>query len=148
MSFTASALLVSWAAILLLAFALAGVLARVHRLEQALAGPTALPAPVGGPLPLPGVERGPVLLLFVDDGCASCEQAAADVAELEDRGAARILWRADEPDAFAALEVTATPHAVVADTDLRVVASLAVGSPARLADAVEVLDSLGRMTTP
>lgn len=142
MSFTTSALLVSWAAILLLAFALAGVLARVHRLEQALAGPAALPTPVGGPLPLPGVDHGPVLVLFVDDGCASCTQAAADVAHLEARGVARIHWRAEEPDAFAALDVTATPHAVVADADLRVVASLPVGSPARLAEAVEILGAL------
>jgi len=148
MSFTASALVVSWAAILLLAFAVAGVLARVHRLEQALAGPAVLPTPVGGPLPLAGVDHGPVLLLFVDDGCASCEQAAADVAELEARGRARIHWRTDEPDSFAALEVTATPHAVVADADLRVVASLPVGSPARLAEAVEILDALDPAATP
>jgi len=141
-TFTASALLVSWAAILLLAFAVAGLLARVYRLEQAVAGPAALPTPVGGPLPLPGVERGPVLLLFVDDGCGSCEQAAAAVADLEARDVARLLWRVDEPEAFAALEVTATPHAVVADADLRVVASLAVGSPARLAEAIEILGAL------
>lgn len=142
MSFTASALLVSWAAILLLAFALAGVLARVHRLEQALAGPEARPTPVGGPLPLPGVDEGPVLLLFVDDGCASCEQAAAELAELEERGVARIHWRADEPAAFAALSVTATPFAVVADRDLRVVASLPVGSSDRLAEAIDTLLAL------
>jgi hypothetical protein len=146
-SFTASALLVSWAAILLLAFALAGLLARVHRLEQAVAGPVALPTPVGGPLSLPGVARGPVLVLFVDDGCASCEQAAADLADLEARGAARIKWRAEDPEAFAALEVTATPHAVVADADLRVVASLGVGGPARLAEAVEILDALETAAT-
>ena len=50
MSFTASALIVSWAAILLLGFALAGVLARLHRLEQALAGPVAAPTPAGAQL--------------------------------------------------------------------------------------------------
>ena len=142
MSFTASALVVSRAAILLLGLALAGVLARVHRLELALAGPVGRPTPVGAPLPLPGIDRGPVLALFLDAGCASCEQAAAAVADLEERGAALVLWRAEDPEAFAALEVTATPFAVVADADLRVVASFPVGSPDRLAEAVETLSAL------
>jgi hypothetical protein len=138
-SFTASALLVSWAAIALLGFALAGVLARLHLLETTLTGPAVVPTPVGGPLPLPGVGRGPVLALFVDDGCRSCDQAVDGVAELEDRGLATIYWRAESPEAFAALEVTATPFAVVADADLRVVATLPVGSAARLAEAMATL---------
>lgn len=147
MSFTASALLVSWAAILLLAFALAGVLARVHRLELALAGPASLPTPVGGPLPLAGVDHGPLLVLLVDDGCASCEQAAAAVTDLEARGVALVRRRHDHPDDFAALDVTATPHAVVADAGLHVVASLPVGSPRLLAEAIETLSALERTTT-
>ena len=67
---------------------------------------------------------------------------AAAIAALVIARVAVLLWRADEPEAFAALEVTATPHAVVADADLRVVASLAVGSPARLAEAIEILGAL------
>jgi hypothetical protein len=142
MSFTASALVVSWAAIALLGFALAGVLARVHRLETALAGPDALPTPVGGPLPLPGVERGPMLALFVDDGCGSCDRAVDTVTDLEDRGLATVYWRAESPLAFAAMEVTATPFAVVADADLRVVAALPVGNAERLSEAMAALAAI------
>ena len=70
------------------------------------------------------------------------------MADLVARGAARILRRAEELDAFAALEVTATPFAVVADADLRVVASLTVGSPRRLAEAVGALAALETGPSP
>lgn len=142
MSFTGSALIVSWAAIALLGFALAGVLARVHRLELALAGGDATPASAGGPLTVRGVERGPVLVLFVDDGCASCDEAAEAVTAHGDTRSTRIVRRHDDPEAFGAMDVTATPVALVADEELRVVATIPVGSAERLDDALGLLDDL------
>lgn len=139
MSFTASALLVSWVAIALLGFALAGVLARVHRLERALGGEEAVPVSIGRRLALPGLDAGPALALFVDPGCASCDRAAATMAG-DHR--ARVVRRDDDPEAFAVLDVRATPFAVVADADLRIVTALPVGSPTRLAEAIATLDDL------
>ena len=142
MSFTASALVVSWAAIALLGFALAGVLARVHRLEAAAAGPSVAPTPVGQPLALPGLSHGPALALFVDRGCGSCDRAVDAVAHLTAGGRATVLWRDESPEAFAAMDVTVAPFTVVADADLRVVAAHPVGSAVRLADAIDTLATL------
>lgn len=86
MSLTATALLLSWVAIVLLAFALAGVLARVHRLEQRLgAGALGAPPtdtasgtgpPVGSAAPaVAGVvidDGVGAILLFADRECGSC----------------------------------------------------------------------------
>jgi hypothetical protein len=146
-SFTDSALVVSWAAIVLLGFALAGVLARVHRLEQAMAGPAPAPTPVGRPFPLPGIEEGPVLALFVDHDCRSCERAVAGVGELLDRGLATVYWREEEPEAFDAMDVPLTPYAVVADAELKVVSVQPVGSAERLAEVVATVATLAGAST-
>ncbi len=147
MTFTTSALIMSWAAIILLGFALAGVLGRVHRLEAELAGPAPLATPVGRRLPLPDIEHGPVLAVFVDRGCGSCEQAADGVADLVDRGLARVYWRDEEPEVFGIVDVPISPFAVVADADLKVVTAQPVGSAKRLAEAIAALDALDTGTS-
>lgn len=144
MSFTASALLVSWAAIAVLGLALAGVLARVHRLEEIVApGPqgadpsTALDTELSAPL-----APGPQLLVLGDRGCGPCERAAAAVADLVARQQASVMWRDEHPRAFTAFGVSATPHAVVVDDRRHVVASAPVGSPERLAEVRAEVDRL------
>jgi hypothetical protein len=141
-TFTASALILSWVAIILLGFALAGVLGRVHRLERELAGPAPLATPVGRALPLPDVEHGPLLAVFVDRGCGSCEQAADGVADLVEQGRAIVYWRDEDPEVFGAVDVPISPFAIVADADLRVVTARPVGSARRLAEVIDALDAL------
>lgn len=143
MSFTASALVVSWVAIGLLGFALAGVLARVHRLERELAGSRPAATPVGQPLPLPDVEQGPLLALFVDRDCGACERAADGVDDLVDQGRAVVYWRDEAPEVFGAVDVPISPFAIVVDDGLRVVTAQPVGSPKRLDEAIAALDGLG-----
>jgi hypothetical protein len=142
-SFTTSALVVSWVAIGLLGFALAGVLARVHRLEQDLAGPARTATPVGQPLALPDVEHGPLLALFVDRDCGACERAADGVDGLVDQGRAVVYWRDEAPEVFGAVDVPISPFAIVVDEGLRVVAAHPVGSAKRLDEAITALDGLG-----
>jgi hypothetical protein len=142
MSFTASALVLSWVVIGLLGFALAGVLARVHRLEQQAAAPQARATPVGQPLPLPDVEQGPLLALFVDRDCGACERAADGVDDLVDEGRAVVYWRDEAPEVFGTVDVPISPFAIVADERLRVVAALPVGSSKRLDEAVAALVAL------
>jgi hypothetical protein len=141
-SFTASALVLSWVAIGLLGFALAGVLARVHRLEQERSGPVPTATPVGRRLALPDVEEGPLLALFVDRDCGACERAADGVDELVEAGRAVVYWRDEAPEVFGAVDVPISPFAIVADDRLQVVAAHPVGSAKRLEEAIASLDAL------
>ncbi|XRQ13423.1 hypothetical protein ACN3XK_21815 [Actinomadura welshii] len=150
MSFQNSALLLSWAAILLLSLVVAGLVRQVHALGRG--------APAGhrtglGPPPgtaAPAFDRlGPGLVLFLDRDCGVCTDVLGAAAALEgplDRplhavfagppadGAppgARVL--ADEQDGlFADYGVPATPFAVLIGADGRVRAAEPVGSPEAL----------------
>ncbi|MCB1018246.1 MAG: hypothetical protein KDB10_24375, partial [Acidimicrobiales bacterium] len=75
MTLTATLLLLTWMALIVLGFALAGLLSRVHRLEQQVAGAAPTPAgagaggpPVGVTAPsVPGLDlEGGAVLLFAD----------------------------------------------------------------------------------
>lgn len=166
MSLTATVLVLTWIALVTLAFALAGVLARVHRLEQRLAaGPAAAPAAAGGPAvgtPAPavaGLDPGPgAILLFADRECGSCLRVLPTaVAAGQDAGLpVHVLWSGPavvtngsppgvthHPDAgaaYVAYAVTAAPWLVVVAPDGRVAASGAAGSVERAATLVAVLD--------
>lgn len=149
MSFTTSALLVSWAAIAALGLALAGVLARLHRLEEVVAGRT--PAGVAATRVDAAGSRlagllGPDtrLVLLGDRGCAPCETAAAAVTGLVTDGVGVVVWRDEHPEVFVELGVATTPYAVLLDEHRRLVRSTPVGSPERLA---ETLDDVEAMVT-
>ncbi len=165
MSLTATALVLAWIAIVTLGFALAGVLARVHRLEQRLAPATlrALgPEPsIGTPAPaVDGVELGAdtgAVLLFADRECGSCLRvlpAVADAARAAtlpvhvfwsgptaaadptERG---VVHHADAGAAYVAYGVRAAPWLVVVGPDGQVAAAGAAGSVALAAELLAVL---------
>lgn len=171
-SLTATLFVLTWAAIVTLGFALAGVLARVHRVEQALAmaGSAATGAPgTAGPAPgvvAPAVEGvdvgGGAILLFADRECASCHRVLPVIADTG-RSAGlpvHVLWSgpapttgdgldttAQHPDAgaaYAAFGVRAAPWLVVVGPDGRVAASGPAGSPDRATEVLAVIEEVDR----
>ncbi|MFN2589078.1 MAG: TlpA family protein disulfide reductase [Actinomycetota bacterium] len=87
MDFDTSVLLVTWGAILLLGFAMSGLVRQMHQLRQLVQGGT--PITVVGPRP---GERAPSpdgeawtrsgVALFVDHGCSSCDRILPEFARL------------------------------------------------------------------
>lgn len=145
MSFTTSALLLSWVAILLLALVVAGLVRQVHALGRG--------GPAGraelGPRPgtrAPAFDRlGPGLLLFLDRDCGVCSDVLAAAGALGRPTHAifsgpapgglppELAVLAGEGDGlFAEYGVPATPFAVVVGEDGRVRAAEPVGSPEAL----------------
>ncbi|MEU6038292.1 hypothetical protein ABZ801_23060 [Actinomadura sp. NPDC047616] len=145
MSFETSALLVTWAALLLLALVVAGLVRQVHALGRGAPRTTPLgPAPGS---PAPGFDRlGPGLLLFLDRDCGVCAQVLAAAGTLgrpvraifsgpapADAAPAAATVLADEHDGlFAAYRIPATPFAVLVDDTGHVRAAEPVGSPEAL----------------
>ncbi|SNR91992.1 hypothetical protein [Actinomadura mexicana] len=144
MSFQNSALLLSWAAILLLALVVAGLVRQVHALGRGAARPAG-PGPAAG-APAPAFDRlGPGLLLFLDRECGVCGDVLAAVPagrplhaifagpppDEAPRPGVSVL--AGEQDGlFADYRVPATPFAVLVGDDGRVRAAEPVGSPEAL----------------
>jgi hypothetical protein len=161
MSFTISALIVTWGAIALLGLALAGVVRQVRALTMMRSlqlpriGPrlkTLAPALDGAAQPYP-TDR-PSVLLFVDAECAGCEEVLPQLVALAD------AWRDDvafsaifhgAPDhsvngsvqvvanarsAFEAFSIPATPFAVLVSPTATVEASAPIGSPHALTQFV------------
>ncbi|GAA4378408.1 hypothetical protein AB0C69_23395 [Actinomadura sp. NPDC048032] len=144
MSFQNSALLLSWAAILLLALVVAGLVRQVHALGRGAARPAGLgPAPGA---PAPAFDRlGPGLLLFLDRECGVCADVLAAVPAGRPLHAIfagpppgepappGVTVLAGEQDGlFADYRVPATPFAVLVGADGRVRAAEPVGSPEAL----------------
>ncbi|OLF05195.1 hypothetical protein BLA60_37410 [Actinophytocola xinjiangensis] len=156
MSFQTSALIVTWAALLLLAFVVAGLVRQVHALS-------------GGTRPVPAGSRpgdradlaplgvsAPAVLLFLRSTCHTCTEAVAEtvdavgerltVVALYESSAAEVppgvLARADQGHLFAPYGALATPFAVLVGEDGRITAAAPVGSRAAvrqlLAPAMEV----------
>jgi hypothetical protein len=148
-TFEQSALILAWAAILLLALAMSGLMRQIHALtsgqhggsHRAVSPATGMVAPE-----IPGLDAGGrSLLLFVDRGCSSCDQALDALAASPGNGDATraALYRGDPPPThnafvtlghaepiFSALGVTVTPTAVALDEQRRVIASAPAGTPA------------------
>jgi hypothetical protein len=88
MSFTMSALLVTWLAIALLAFAMSGLVRQVHALASSQAAHPRIGPPVGTVLPeLNGTLRAshptnPTLLLFSEATCSTCAELLPELAQL------------------------------------------------------------------
>jgi len=168
-SLTATAFVLTWAAVVTLGFALAGVLARVHRLEERLALGATAPGPgpsgAGGPTvgtlapATPGIDTSDgALLLFADRTCGSCLRVLPTVAAAgaDARLTVHVLWSgaagptgdaADtgvvhHPDAgavHAAYGVTAAPWLVAVAADGHIAASGPAGSVERTEALVAVL---------
>ena len=170
MSLTATAIVLSWIAIVVLASAFAGLLARVHRLEQRLApgtGPAAAGSSGSGPEvgtnapSVPGValdDGAGAILLFADHECGSCLRVLPTAVAAGHRAGVpvHVLWSSasavtdgsppgvthhpDAGPAFVIYGVVAAPWLVVVAPDGRVAAAGAAGSVARAAELVAVLD--------
>jgi hypothetical protein len=157
-SFEQSALMLAWIAIVLLAFAMSGLMRQIHAVTRAIQGGRSL---VAGPTTGLLAPRIPQLdgsaesvLLFVEPGCSSCDHALTTVthaaAGSTDDRAYVVLYRDSAPEngerpglttlshasrVFDALNVAITPTIVILNERRRVAASAPVGSP-------EVLEEL------
>lgn len=157
MSFESSALLLAWVAIVLLAFAMAGLLRQIQAVAVPASRLPGLGPPVGtlvpAILPQAGSWSWPRLLLFVDPDCTSCAALLPHVESLARRpdGPAitilvsgdvatfrsdhsTVLLRCDED--FERFAVTVTPLGVLVGDDGRLVASAPLGSPAALQELI------------
>ncbi|MFI5488496.1 hypothetical protein [Micromonospora echinaurantiaca] len=164
MSFQTSALILSWIAILLLALVVSGLVRQVHALTSGTAGrPGSVGLRPGAPAPgfrdLAPPSPATLVLLFLDSGCATCEQLLDEVAERAPRGdvALRVLYRNAAPAGAADVPVTvlgeqaelfdrydaiATPFAVVVDATGRVRRSEPVGSRSALRHLLDGVDQV------
>lgn len=88
MSFTMSALLITWLAIALLAFAMSGLVRQVHALASSQAAHPRIGPPIGAVLPeLNGTLRAshptnPTVLLFSEATCSTCAELLPELARL------------------------------------------------------------------
>jgi hypothetical protein len=146
MSFETTALLVTWAALVLLALVVAGLVRQVHQLTQGprtrepgLRAGTAAPA-----LDLLGAEQGrPTLLLFLSEDCPACQDVFEEALGISGGLATRAVFAqqaigADPPpdlrilsgqeELFTAYQVPATPYGVIVGADGRVRTAEPVGS--------------------
>ena len=145
MSFQSSALLLAWAAILLLALVVAGLVRQLHAFSQVAPRPTALGPPPGRPAP--AFDRlGPGLLLFLDRDCGTCATVLAAADALDGPlhaifagppadGASRpglSVLSGERDGLFADYRVPATPFAVLVGPDGLVRSAEPVGSPEAL----------------
>jgi hypothetical protein len=146
LSFQTSALIVTWVALLLLAFVVAGLVRQVHALSTAAgARPAATGPRTGDPADLArfGVT-GPAVLLFLRSTCPTCTEALAETAAVVgDRLTVVALYEGQVPEQapgivalgdqghlFAGYGAVATPFAVLAGADGRITAAAPVGSRA------------------
>ena len=150
MSFQTSALILSWIAILLLALVVSGLVRQVHALSSGSVGrPGSVGLRPGSPAPrfrdLAPPSPATLVLVFLDRGCATCDQLLDEAAERVRRTdvVLRVLYRDSVPphatelpitalgeqaDVFDRYDVIATPFAVVIDVTGRIRRSEPVGS--------------------
>ncbi len=171
MSIETTALILAWAAILILAFAMAGLLRQIHFLRQGLhperlrAGPKiGEPALSLGDVPISSGR--PTALVFVDNKCQTCRRIMPELSGLaaQTKGDLQLmlLFREEadgsrdygisvlenQREAFARYRVPLTPFAVLVTRDGLIAAAEPLGSPEAVrifAQRVgETLGELGR----
>jgi hypothetical protein len=146
MSFETTALLVTWAALVLLALVVAGLVRQVHHLTSGPRTPDV--GPTTG-MPAPGIDRlaaepgRPALLLFLSDECPACQDVFEEARGLTGAPPIRALFRGDAPavappdhmmifagqgELFQEYQVPATPYAVLVGSDGRIRTAEPVGS--------------------
>ena len=170
MSFQTSALILSWIAILLLALVVSGLVRQVHALSNGTAGrPGSVGLRPGSPAAqfrrLAPPSPATLVLLFLDDGCATCDQLLDEAAEQAQRtdGMLRVLYRHTIPPRGADLPLTvlgeqaelfdrydaiATPFAVVIDAAGLIRRSEPVGSRVALRHLLDQSNDATGPTVP
>ncbi|REE94878.1 hypothetical protein [Thermomonospora umbrina] len=160
MGFETTVLLLTWAAIALLAFVVAGMVRRVHHLSTGVRAADLGPAPGAAAPEFDRFAAGasdPALLLFLDGECGVCPQVLAELRELLDEpgrslpvaalfpgealeaGHEGVRVFADEADVFERYRVPAVPFAVFVDPAGRVRTARPVGSAGALRDLLETV---------
>jgi hypothetical protein len=126
MSFHTSALILTWVVLILMGFVIAGLVRQVHELSSATRRTGDVGLRPGSPAP--GLDRlgvrPPATLLFVSEGCRTCEEVLAAAG-----GTVEVVYAREHPELFDRYDAIATPFAVVIDESGRVVRSGPVGSP-------------------
>ncbi|HEX2130734.1 MAG TPA: hypothetical protein VHH15_04175 [Actinophytocola sp.] len=146
MSFTTSALIVTWVALLLLAFVVAGLVRQVHALSAGTgARPVTAGLRTGDRADLGALDaEAPAVLLFLRATCPSCVEALAETVEVvAGRLPVLALYEGRAPEAppgvvalgdhghlFDTYGALATPFAVLVGPDRRITAAAPVGSRA------------------
>ena len=158
MSFESAALIATWAAILLLAFMISGLVRQIHALSKSPEPRVVNLGPaVGQVLPLDedvkSVFSPPGVLLFVSSTCPSCRGVLEEVRSLMAKGGLSSVVAifsngpgADSHDGipalwakqafFQACSIVATPTAVWVSDTWQVLLSAPVGSPEMFRDFV------------
>lgn len=166
MSFTTSALIVTWVALLLMGLVVSGLVRQVHALS---AGMVRRPESVG---PRPGAPapeldrlapRLPAVLLFLDPTCRTCTDVLDEAAAMASTGqhemggalSVHALYPGTVPDGavrplisvhgdqqrlFAAYDAIVTPFAVVVDGAGRVASAGPLGSRSALGEVLDRAD--------
>lgn len=154
MGFQASVLIVTWAAMLVLALAIVGLLRQVHALAGAdPPGPHTLGPEIGASAPPLHPDdaiasEAPLVALFLDDSCDSCARTLRVAEELAGQGTGHVQFIAlfaagmnghgssdmnfieDAAETFERYQVTVTPYCVVIGRDRRIAESTPIGSEA------------------
>lgn len=146
MSFTTTALLLTWVALVLLALVVAGLVRQVHQLTR---GPGEQETGLRTGMPAPTLEHlapepdAPTLVLFLSDECPACRDVFQESLELTGAPPIRAVFTGaaldgvapanmrvltDQDDLFTAYRVPATPYAVLVGVDGRVRTAEPVGS--------------------
>ncbi len=143
MTFQTSALIVTWAALLLLAFVVAGLVRQVHALSAGTARPVAAGLRTGDRADLGRLGAdAPAVLLFLRSTCHTCVEALEETVDVVgERLPVLALYEGPAPEAppgvtalgdqghhFATYGALATPFAVLVGTDGRITAAAPVGS--------------------
>ncbi|MBB4911674.1 TlpA family protein disulfide reductase [Actinophytocola algeriensis] len=152
MSFQTSALIVTWVALLLLAFVVAGLVRQVHALSSgAGARPVRGGLRAGDEANLAGLGvTGPAVLLFLTATCHTCVEALAETVAVAGNRAVLALYEGQVPATppgvtafgdkghlFAEYGALATPYAVVVGADGRITATAPVGSRAAVRELID-----------
>ncbi|GGT33560.1 TlpA family protein disulfide reductase [Streptomyces chromofuscus] len=168
MDFTTSAVIVSWAAIALLALVVSGLVRQVHQLSRAQPhqpGRVGIASGASAPgLDAPGLDGivsadRTTLLLFLSADCGTCVQVLAEAGAWTARQGGDVAPRVvglyagpaprsgegavpvlgDRAELFTAYDIPATPYAVAVDVGGRIARSEPLGSPTAL---LRLLDDL------
>ncbi|MCL7461056.1 hypothetical protein AB0I85_13805 [Micromonospora echinofusca] len=165
MSFQTSALILSWIAILLLAFTVSGLVRQVHALSSGAVQrrPESVGLRPGTPAPgiarlAPAAPTVPLVLLFLAPDCGTCTEVLAEATDHHERPGLefRVLYREDPParaaqspitvlggqaELFERYDAIATPFATVVDRAGRVLRAEPIGSRAALHRLLDEVDS-------
>lgn len=161
MSFQTSALIVSWAALLLLALVVSGLVRQVHALSSGAAGRR---DPVG---PRPGTKaphldrldaHPPAVLLFLSPTCHTCTEVLDETVSAAGTAlAVHAVYEGPAPEApsgvlahgnqdrlFATYDAVAVPFAVLVGDDGRIAGAGPVGSRTAIRELLAPVSSGGR----